>query len=322
MILRNYTGTTERIVREEGRILVTSHVQPDGDSVGSSLATYLFLKKLNKNVEIVIKDNPPPYLDFLPAIDEIKDIPSFPYDLTLLVDSSAIKRTGFDIDLKDFGFIIRIDHHLTGEVYSSYDLLDDEAPSCGMIVYEMIKNYDKSLIDKDIATLLFTALSTDTGSFKFLNKSKKVFEVAQHLVDIGADAHYIAQMVYQRKSIESLKVQAYAINNMKFDLDGKIVYVVISEEDLKSLGATVEETDSIANVLLSIDGVLASVKMVQNGSKWNISFRGKGEVDLSLVAERLGGGGHRNSAGVKINGEKDEIIEKVLGELKREFNHA
>ncbi len=303
--------TLERLRWEKGRILVVSHIDPDGDAVGSTLALYHFLKKIGKTVDVVLKDPVPRNLQFLPGVHEILQDPQLPYDLTVVVDASSFSRTGFD-PVPEFGEILRIDHHITGDQYSTFDYLDNTQPSCGLLILHLIRAYDPEIIDRDIATCLFTALSTDTGSFKYLNSDPEVFEAAADLVRKGAHPGEIAKLVYQRKSLTSVRIQARVLQNLKIVANGRVAYVVVTRKDLEETGALPEETDSLANYVLSIEGVAVGIKFLEDEGFWRISFRGKGVVDLAAIAESLGGGGHRNASGARVPGTQEEVVSKVL----------
>jgi len=307
--------TLERLLWEKGKILVISHIDPDGDAVGSALALYHFLKKIGKKVEVVLKDPVPRNLTFLPGVQEIQHKPDLPYDLTVVVDASSFSRTGFD-PTPGFGEILRIDHHITGDQYSDFDYLDNSQPSCGLLILHLIRSYDPEIIDAEIATCLFTALSTDTGSFKYLNSDPDIFEAAAFLVRKGAHPGQVAKLVYQRKSLTSVRIQARALQRLQLVLNGRVAYVVVTRKDLEETGALPEETDSLANYVLAIEGVAVGIKFLEDEGFWRISFRGKGVVDLAAIAEQLGGGGHRNASGARVPGTQQEVITKVLSLLE------
>lgn len=310
-----------RIKREKGKILIVSHIDPDGDAVGSGLALYKFLRNVGKDVDFVLKDPIPDYVDFLPGVESISERPNPPYGVSILVDASSFSRTGLEFN-GEFGDMVRIDHHRTGENYGPYDILDDDIESCAILILGFIREYDESAIDEDIAICLYTGLSTDTGSFKYLRAKTEVFRHADYLVSKGVDPGYVAQMVYQRKSCPSVKVQAYALETLGFWFNYRVAYVVITKDDLNRAGAKPDETENLANLILAIKGVEVGVKVLEDKNLWRISFRGKGLIDLSKVAESLGGGGHRNAAGARLTGDVDEVLLKVKNALRIAFSRV
>lgn len=311
----------DRIEKEKGKILIISHIDPDGDAVGSGLALYRFLKNKGKSVEFVLRDPVPVYLDFLPGLDEISNKLNPPYGLSILVDASDFSRTGFEFN-GNFGDLVRIDHHKTGETYGEYDILDDDIESCTILILNLLREYDESWIDERVALYLFTGLSTDTGSFKYLRKETDVFAFADYLVRKGVDPGYVARMIYQRKTRPSVKVQAYALESLGFWFDERVAYVVITKSDLKRAGAKPDETESLANLILAIRGVEVGVKILEDEDMWRVSFRGKGLIDLSKVAEKLGGGGHRNASGTRMTGPLDEVLRRIKNTLSEAFKQV
>ena len=306
--------TLQRIKEEQGRILVISHVDPDGDAVGSVLGLYLFLRHLGKEVDAVLKDPPPAYLDFLPGLNELLPEPRPPYALTLVVDASGFDRTGFD-EMAGLGDLVRIDHHITGHHYGPWDYLDPKAPSCGLLIYRLIRAYDREAFTPQIATCLYTALLTDTGAFKYLNRDPEVFDAARDLTQLGANPGEIARLVFQRRRLEAVRLQARALQSLQLALEGRVAYVVVREEDLQAAGAEPSDTEGLANLVLSIRGVAVGVMFLQDQDHWKISFRGKGVVDLALIAEAFGGGGHKNASGCRVPGPEDRVVAAVLQAL-------
>lgn len=314
----------DRIKKENGKILIVSHIDPDGDAVGSGLALYRFLKNKGKKTEFVLKDPVPAYLDFLPGLDDISNKLNPPYGLSILVDASSFSRTGFEFN-GDFGDLVRIDHHKTGETYGPYDILDDDTESCTMLILNLLRNYDdpdEVGIDDKVALYLFTGLSTDTGSFKYLRRKTDVFAFADYLVRKGVDPGHVARMIYQRKTHPSVKVQAYALESLGFWFEERVAYVVITKHDLTRAGAKPDETESLANLILAIRGVEVGVKVLEDSDIWRVSFRGKGLIDLSKVAEKLGGGGHKNASGTRMEGSIEEVLTRIKEALSEAFKRA
>jgi phosphoesterase RecJ-like protein len=189
-----------KLLEENGSILLVCHENPDGDTLGSALALYIFLKKLNKDVYVFCKDNIPKFAQFLPRVNEVlhpKDLEGKTFDLAIIVDASDFKRATFEISshLK-----ARIDHHVGGDFYGLYDFIDFTCASTTLLVYELLKYINKDLIDKDIALCLYTGLCTDTGFFRYSNTTKEVFDAASSLCAYGVEPNYIWKNLEKKRA--------------------------------------------------------------------------------------------------------------------------
>jgi len=297
-----------------GEIGVVSHLNPDGDAVGSLLALYLFLKKIGKKVTPFLKDNVPYFLDFLPGIKEIKKEITPNLDLIFLVDASEYSRTGFPEPSNKI--IVRIDHHISGKSYSNYDLVVPEAPSTTSLIMKIVKKYDPSIIDKDIKTCLYTGLLTDTSSFRHSNSFRWAFKDAYYLVNNGLDVTDIASLVYERKKLKTLQLLARSLSTIT--VKDEVGIILIKREFLEEFGLDKSATEGFVNYPLSIDEAIVGMSMVEvDKNIWRVSLRGKNKVNLAKVAETFGGGGHFNAAGCTIKGSEEEVINSVIEAVKK-----
>lgn len=311
----------DKLERATGKILVFTHENPDADGIGSMLGLYRFLKKKGKNVECAMKDPVPEILDFLPEINNIKTLQGKDqYDLAILVDAAGVFRAGTDVNAKEF---IRIDHHIGGEFYGGYDTIDTTAPSTTYIIANLLKEWDENLIDKEIATCLYTGLITDTGSFRHNNVDDRAFDMAKFLVKKGADPSYIAKMVFERNKLSTIKLLQETLSTLELYENGKIASLIIERKTLEKCNAKEEETEGFVNYARSINGVEVAFIMIQKEDleTWRVSLRGKGNVDVRNIASYFGGGGHKDAAGCRIKGEKEEVkqklVERITEELKK-----
>jgi len=303
-----------------GKILIFTHENPDADGIGSMLALYIFLKKKGKDVECAMKDPVPEVLDFLPQVEKIKTLPNKePYDIGILVDAAGINRAGTDVKAKEF---IRVDHHIGGDFYGGSDTVDTTAPSTTYIVANILREWNENLIDKDIATCLYTGLITDTGAFRHNNVDDRAFDMAKFLVQKGADPHYIATMVYERNKLSTVKLLQETLSTLKLYENGKISSLTVERKTLQKCGAKEEETEGLVNYARSIDGVEVAFIMIQKEDlqTWRVSLRGKGKVDVRNIAAHFGGGGHRDAAGCRIKGAKEEVEKKLVERIKQELS--
>ncbi|MCX7760612.1 MAG: bifunctional oligoribonuclease/PAP phosphatase NrnA [Hydrogenothermaceae bacterium] len=310
----------ERLKREEREILIFTHENPDGDGIGSMIGLYLFLKKLGKNVTAAMKDDLPYIYNFLPAVDEIKKLPiDKVFDVAILVDAAHKGRAGVEIKAKE---IIRIDHHRGGEFESMYDYVEVTSPSTTFIVTQILREWDENLIDKDIATCLYTGLITDTGSFRYNNTDERAFEVAKFLVSKGADPFYISKMVFERNKLSTINLLQKTLSTLEIYGEGKIAILTVFRDFLKECSALEEETEGFVNFARSIDGVEIAILMIQKEDlkTWRVSLRGKGNVNVQQIASHFGGGGHKDAAGCRIIGDYYEIKNQLIQKSK-EYLH-
>ncbi|RMA96058.1 DHH family phosphoesterase [Hydrogenothermus marinus] len=309
----------DRIKREKGKILIFTHENPDADGIGSMLALYEFLKNEGKDVECAMKDPAPAILDFLPNIDKIKKLPNEKtYDLAILVDAAGAFRAGTKINAKE---IIRIDHHIGGNKESNYDFIDTYAPSTTFLVAKILRYWNEEKINSNIATNLYTGLLTDTGSFRYNNVDDEAFEMAEFLVKKGADPTYIANMIYERNKLSTIKLLQLTLSTLKLYAEGKIASLIVERKYLHETGALEEETEGFVNYARSIDGVEIAFIMIQKEDPdlWRVSIRGKGNIDVREIAEYFGGGGHRDAAGCRIRGKKEEVLNKLVERAKQQL---
>ncbi|WP_297888074.1 bifunctional oligoribonuclease/PAP phosphatase NrnA [Sulfurihydrogenibium sp.] len=319
--MEKYIPIIERLKREEKDILIFTHENPDGDGIGSMIALYLFLKKIGKNVVMAMKDDVPYVYNFLPKVDEIKKLPiNHKFSVAILVDASSRKRAGTQIQSHE---LIRIDHHIGGEFESIYDYVDDYSPSTTAVVTEILRNWDESLIDKEIATCLYTGLITDTGSFKYNNTTSKTFEIAKFLTEKGADPFYISKMVFERNKVNVLMLLQKTLSTLELYNDGKIAVLTVFRDFLNQTNTLEEDTEGFVNFARSIESVKVAIIMIQKEDlkTWRVSLRGKGDVDVQEIAKYFGGGGHKDAAGCRIMGEYEKVKESLVDKVSQKLEN-
>ncbi len=302
-----------------GSIIILTHESPDGDSLGSGLALYKFLKKKGKEVYIGSKDNVPHFLDFLPGVEEVIKPDGRYYDVGIVVDASGFYRVGTEVKV---GKRIRIDHHVGGEFYGPHDYIDPNAPATAALVYEIIKAWDETAIDKDIATCIYTGLATDTGFFRYSNTDQRTFELARELVFYGADPYYVYTMFSERESFNKMKLISKVLDTIELHEGGLVAGITIFKRFLNETGTKYEDTEGLVNYPRSIEGVKVAYALIEKPDEgvWKVSLRAKGDVNVGKIAERLGGGGHKYASGAKIKTSSyEEAKEKLLSAIKEEL---
>lgn len=303
-------------------IYITSHVNPDGDSIGSVLALGQVLsKKLSKSITMFIPDEIPDNLKFLPGIDLIaKNINIDKIDLLIALDCGDENRLGPGKDLLNTAkMTVNIDHHITNNDFGKINIVNPTASSTGEIVYDIIEHM-KIEIDSDTATCIYTAISSDTGSFKYDNTTSKTHVIASRLLNIGIDTNLINTKLYHSRSIEKTNVLISSLNTLEYCNDKKIALATITKEMLNQYNSKVEDTDFVVNFIRDIDVVeVACVLKEIDENKIKISFRSKNYIDVSKIAKTFNGGGHAKASGCTMFITLEEGKQKVLEEILNAF---
>ena len=319
-LVKKYVPAVEFLKNFKGKILLASHENPDGDTVGSALALYLYLKKLGKEVYVGCKDPVPYYLQFLPSWKDYITLPTDDnFDLCVVVDAAHKGRIGAPVKAKQF---MRIDHHKGGEFYGEQDIVDVEAPATASVVYYILKKWEPNLIDSDIATCLYTGIASDTGFFVNSNTDKRALKEAYELVEnYNLNPHLVAVNVKERNPVRRLKLLAKALETLKLHFGGKVASMYVLKEWLEKLGATYEDTEGFVNYARSIDGVDVALFVIEREDHWKVSLRSKERTDVSLICEKFSGGGHKYAAGCRIPKTLtlEQALEKLLSEIETEL---
>jgi phosphoesterase RecJ-like protein len=304
------------LLRERQSFLITSHARPDGDAIGSALGMMHLLDAMSKDVQVVFADPIPFIYSFLPGVKRIThSLPATPPDAAILLECGSIERSGFE--RIDAGMTINIDHHLSSQHFADFNWIDTDAPAAGAMVYELAVASGVK-ISTAMATCLYTAVLTDTGSFTYAATTAKTFALAEHLVASGASAHEVAEAVYFSNPPSKIRVLGLALNNMV--LEGEVAQAWITQEEMARAGAEPEDCEGIVNYLIGIAGIetaafLREVSTADRTPEFRTSLRSKGSIDVSLVAERFGGGGHRNASGCTLAGPLGSARARIVDEL-------
>ncbi len=300
-------------LRRCSSILISVHKNPDGDALGSQLALMLALEKLNKTVVAQNIDPLPETYRFLPASSRIKTGSTVEgrYDAIMVLDADP-PRTGLFDGNYPADTRINIDHHLTNPSEWPLTWLDPSASATGEMVYELIHRLGVP-IDREIAICLYTAIFTDTGSFRYSNTTPKSMRISADLLEAGADPWMVTENIYESFAYRRIKLLGNVLAGVERSEDGRIAWVVVTEELFSRFGATAEDTDNFINFVRSTKGVEVAILFRQTAaSQYKISLRSKGRVDLSGLAQSLGGGGHKNAAGSTVDGTLDEVKKRVI----------
>jgi phosphoesterase RecJ-like protein len=305
-------------IEEAVNILVVSHHDPDGDALGSSLGLSLFLNSIEKKTTVYNRDKCPEYLNFIDSSNLVNSIENISddIDLILLLDLNDFERTGEDMSiyLKNTQTdIIVIDHHENPKIKTNFSLIDSNSSSTGILIYNLILSFGQP-INNLIATLLLTTIITDTSSFRNSNTNSEALRVASELINLGANMQLINSSLLNERSLNKLLLEKEILLNHEFYSDIHTLISFCTTENYKSTNTTKEQSEGIANFLLNHKEVKIGIFIRQiSKNSWKVSMRTDGFINLSLLANKFDGGGHKNASGFSFDGNID-YLKKLLRE--------
>ena len=325
----NSIDTILKYMHGSNDFVVTSHVNPDGDNIGSTLSIYYFLKNLNKKVYYVIDDSMPLNMIFLVenidiiSSDKFKEMNISDYNLITL-DCGDKNRICIDDEIiKNCKKLINIDHHVSNDFYGDLNYVVAEASSTCELVYDLLRRneelYNTTTIDKDIATALYTGLMTDTGKLTYSNTHASSFDMAKNLLLIGADTQRVIQSVFGSNPFNFYKLLGEALNTLEI-VDEKVAIMMVTQEMRERYNIEFKDIDGIVPYARDIENVEIGILLKEKGNnEIKVSLRSKFYADVSKVAKEFGGGGHMRASGCTINDNilnaKTKILEVALKEI-------
>jgi bifunctional oligoribonuclease and PAP phosphatase NrnA len=302
-------------IRARRRFVVTSHARPDGDGIGSALACGQILRVMGKDAEVVMHDGVPRIYQNLPFAERVIQADSVPAnDAVVLLECDSIRRAG--LDGLEQCFLINIDHHVSGRNFAHINWIDSSVMATAELVYRLARLACVP-VDRDIATCLYTALMTDTGSFMFEGTNEHTFTVARELVLAGADPALCARSIYFGHSTAKIRLLGAALSNLH--REGALAWIWVTQDEMQHFGAREEDCEGLVNYALSIADVQVAIffRELPDG-RYRISLRSKGEVNVSVVAEHFGGGGHKCASGCSIDGPLGAAVSRIVERLRAE----
>ncbi len=296
------------------RWAVTSHARPDGDAVGSVLGCVQILRAMGKQADGYLSDGVPFIYCGLPGAADVRRGPvnSADYDGVVILECDSVDRT----QLGGIGelFSVNIDHHETYAEYADVNYVLSTAAAAALLVYRLAQAAGVA-VTPEIATCLYTAVLTDTGSFCYSGTNEQTFAFAREMVTAGADPAKVAQQVYFSNPASKMRLLGRALSNLQ--CEDSISWMHVSEADMRSAGATEQDCEGLVNWALGIHGVEATVFFRETAnSQYRVSLRSKGRIDVSRIAESFGGGGHFCASGHAIAGPFEEAQGRVLSALR------
>ena len=301
-------------ITQRQRLVITSHARPDGDSIGSELALAHALKSLQKDVRIVNRDPVPSYLASFPGTSDIEICQTIEqtFDAAIVLECPSLARTsvtGFDRS-----FVINIDHHLGNMVYGDLNWLDETAAACGEMVFDLLTTLGVRLTPS-IATHLYVAILTDTGSFRHSNITEKTFRICAALAQAGIDPPAIADRVFQNGTVGKLRLTGALLDTMDLANGGHTAVLNVDDEILRSNSCTTDDLEGLINLPLAAQSIKAVIMFKTVDNQLRVSLRSKGSVDVRVIATRHGGGGHKNAAGFSVAKPKNDIRTLIVAEV-------
>lgn len=323
----NVAADLVELLSSPKKIIITAHQKPDGDALGSSLALYGILKKMNHQIEVIYPSEFPSYYRWMPFVDVCKIFKKTLHhhliieaDLIFYLDFNSIDRIeDMKLSCNESNAVkVMIDHHLNPSQIAKYSYSNTLASSTAEMIYSFIESIAQThLIDKDIATCIYTGIVTDTGGFQFSCTRAGTHLVASQLISLGIDIEYIYNNCYNNFSIDRLKLFGYCLSEKMVILNDKVAYISLTELEKTKFKIQEGDTEGLVNFPLKIEGIEIVALFKQDYDKIKISFRSKGTNDVNAIANKyFNGGGHRNAAG----GSSFKSLEDTIKLFEQCFN--
>ncbi len=302
--------TLKNIIEDNNTFLLTTHVNPDADAIGSEIAMYRILKSLRKDVYIINHSDTPYNLEFFDTeniiriFDEKKHEQLFDEaDVLIALDFNSANRV---VSMQKFfeefkGIKLCIDHHPNPENFVNHYFVDDSYAATGHIIYDFIKQTKLVDLSYEIAYPLYAAIMTDTGSFRFQKTSSQLHGIISELLETGVDPGEVYDKIYDQSKISKIKLLGRTLDTLKLIDSDRIGYMYIMQGTFKELGALESDTENFVNYPLSIENVLLSLLFIELKDGFKVSFRSKGNIPVNEIAANFGGGGHTNASGARFH---------------------
>lgn len=308
-------------LKSKNKVAISSHIMPDGDSIGSMLALYNALKVEGVDAVCYCSDSLPDVYSFLPGYGDVKIYSGEPdekYDIFAVLDCGSTDRTGKCSILKEYcSQVINIDHHGTNSYFGDLNLVETSASSTGELVYHILKEMGVS-ISRVIAACLYTAILTDTGCFKYSNTTEVTHRIAGELISTGINFGEIHSEIYNNYNYRDLKFMGKAIESIELYGSGKIAYMQLDRGSMDGMRLEDINTSDFINYARDIKGVEVAVFVKEEDEgEFKVSFRSKNIVDVRKICEKFGGGGHTRAAGCTLKGSLSDVKSTVLKELEK-----
>jgi phosphoesterase RecJ-like protein len=297
--------------------LIATHVNPEGDAIGSQLALALALEQRGIIVHCYDRDGVPDTCRFMPTWERVRTVvPSPAPPLVIYVDADRLERCALSVEeLPGAQSFVRIDHHQSTAVGPGLSLVDTHAAAAGELVFEVLAAMQADLTP-EIATCLLAALMVDTGRFSYASTTPTTHHIAAELLAAGADREAIVDWTWGRASLSALKLKGLALSSLQVSADGQISWAVLRQQDFEAASASPEDTEGIIDQVRCVAGTRVAALFSEKHGEVRVSLRSRGRVNVAELASSFGGGGHARAAGITYNGSMDEAVAAVLQAIK------
>lgn len=319
------------IIEQHQRFVLSSHVRPDADALGSELAFANLLESIGKSVRVINPSAPPDNLKFLDprgravkfgqnaSADEVCDT-----DVHVVLDTSAWKQLdSVGRALKRSTAVkVLIDHHVSSDDLGAIEFKDTSSEATGALVFDFAQARGLS-IDEESANLLYCAIATDTGWFRFPSTTAQTMRVIGQLIDLGAKPPVLYRQLYEQRSLARLRLASRILNRVTLDCDGRLAYTTVEWKDFEATGATPVDTEDMVNECLTIAGTQAAFIAVEQQNRIiKVSFRSRSELNVAAIAEKFGGGGHKQASGATLKGPLRDATQRILTQFQAAIEQA
>lgn len=303
-------------IRLHRRFLVSSHINPEGDALGSAIALASLLKRLGKQVTLANDGGIPEAFRFLPRVAPMVNGPNGRVwaEVSMIVDVPTLSRIGsIQQIVEKIPLVVNIDHHISNQCFANVNWVDPKAASAGEMIYRLYKAFGLKPTRPE-ALCLYVSLVTDTGSFRYMNTTPTVHEIVSELLSTGISPLKVAQQLYESHSVSDLKFLGTVLRSIRRSQNGRVVWLEIPQSLLKSARAGEEIIDELVNYPRSVRTaeVAFVLRESQEPGKIRVSFRSKGNVNVDRIARHFGGGGHMAASGCTVDGTLAQVRNKVL----------
>ncbi|PYS90169.1 MAG: bifunctional oligoribonuclease/PAP phosphatase NrnA [Acidobacteria bacterium] len=310
------------LIENKQKFGITTHIKPDGDGVGSSLGLCWLLQSLGKSAEVIVHGEVPVAYRSLPGAENIRDVEALDdqYDAVFVIECSDLERPG--IKGLDDVFTVNIDHHATSAHFGTINWIDSTASAVGEMIYNLCKAIG-GRITREIAECVYMALVTDTGSFHFSNTTDRTLKVASELVKAGVKPAEVSEAVYNNYPWSRIELMRQVLETVRRDESGKVASMRQTLKMREIAGAVDGDNNGFVNIPLAAREILAVVYMREVGKdEYRVSLRSKGDINVAKVAEKFGGGGHRNASGLRVEGNWDEKETELVNAVREAVDRA
>jgi bifunctional oligoribonuclease and PAP phosphatase NrnA len=306
----------KELVDQGQRFLIATHIDPDGDALGSAFSLCFALNELHKEAWVYLRDSIPYQYEFLPRPRTLlgpTDLTRNGFDALFVLDCGDLHRIGDELQrFRGNSFVVNIDHHDANEAFGQLNILDDRASSTAEILYRVLKALDVAFT-KEMAVNLYTAVFTDTGSLRYPNTNALAFAICQEMVQHGAVPSVVASGIYENHPKARFDLFCLVLSTLRTHRDGRVATMYATKEMFDKTRTSKEHTEGFVEDLKQMRGVEVALFVRQIGpARFKASMRGKGSVDLAAIARIFGGGGHKNAAGCTVEGPLKQSIRTLI----------